>query len=160
MSQLPDPGQSQNRPSSPQQAPDPATNYERAKPEKEAGMGSLNSPVGRATPTRRDDHADRPDDHPKGDEWDKSASNIHTGTRQINAHDDPGGTGGGGQPLNQVDLAGRPMPAEQPDHSMKDEEPLGWDQVPTDIHDPQQQRHPRTGGKGGTPDAGDRSTRG
>jgi hypothetical protein len=34
---------------------------------------------------------------------------------------------------------------------MKDEEPLGWDQAPTDIKDPRQQRHPRTEGKGGTP---------
>jgi hypothetical protein len=32
---------------------------------------------------------------------------------------------------------------------MKDEEPLGWDQAPTDIQDPTKQRHPRTEGKGG-----------
>jgi hypothetical protein len=32
---------------------------------------------------------------------------------------------------------------------MKDEEPLGWDQAPTDIHDNRQQRHPRREGKGG-----------
>jgi hypothetical protein len=37
----------------------------------------------------------------------------------------------------------------QPDHSMKDEEPLGWDQAPQDIHDPTKQRHPRREGKGG-----------
>jgi hypothetical protein len=34
---------------------------------------------------------------------------------------------------------------------MKDEDPLGWDQAPADIHDPRHQRHPRTEGKGGTP---------
>jgi hypothetical protein len=34
---------------------------------------------------------------------------------------------------------------------MKDEEPDGWDQAPTDIHDPKQKRHPRQEGKGGTP---------
>jgi hypothetical protein len=134
---------SQNRPASPHHAPDPATNYERAKPEKEAGMGRLDSPVGRATPTAR------PDD------WDKSASNVQPGDRQLNAHDDPGGTGGAGQPLNQINLA-----PEKAEHSMFDEEPLGEDQMPTDIHDPRQQRQPRTGGKGGTPDATDRDTRG
>ena len=37
----------------------------------------------------------------------------------------------------------------QPDHSMKEEEPMGWDQAPTDIHDPERRRHPRTEGKGG-----------
>ena len=39
--------------------------------------------------------------------------------------------------------------SEQPDHSMKDEEPLGSDQAPTDIHDNRQQRHPGREGKGG-----------
>ena len=34
---------------------------------------------------------------------------------------------------------------------MKDEEPMGWDQVPTDIQNPREQRHPRREGKGGTP---------
>jgi hypothetical protein len=32
---------SQNRPASPKHAPDPATSYERARPENEAGMGQL-----------------------------------------------------------------------------------------------------------------------
>jgi hypothetical protein len=43
----------------------------------------------------------------------------------------------------------------QPDHSMIEEEPLGWDQAPTDGNDTRAKRHPRTGGKGGTPDAGE-----
>jgi hypothetical protein len=34
---------------------------------------------------------------------------------------------------------------------MNEEEPLGEDVTPTDIHDKRQQRHPRTEGKGGTP---------
>jgi hypothetical protein len=33
----------------------------------------------------------------------------------------------------------------------EDTEPMGWDQAPTDIHDPEQKRHPRKEGKGGTP---------
>jgi hypothetical protein len=147
---------SQNRPATPQQAPDPATNYERAKPQKEAGMGRLDSPIGGATPEDRSEKARRPDDQSRDvNNWDKSASNMQPGDRQLNAHDDPGGTGGGGNPMNQINLA-----PEQPDHSMFDEEPTDADLSPQDIHDPQQRRHPRTGGKGGTPDATDRNTRG
>ncbi len=52
--------------------------------------------------------------------------------------------------VNAEELASRPTP-EQPDHSMHDEEPAGWDQAPTDIKDPRAKRHPRTEGKGGTP---------
>jgi hypothetical protein len=141
-----DPNASQNRPTSPAHAPDTATSYERAKPEKEAGMGSLHHPVSRPTPI------DRPDDD------EQALDNSQPGDRQLNAHDDPGGTGGSGQPLNQINLS-KAAP-NQPDHSMHDEEPMGWDQAPTDIHDPEQQRHPRTGGRGGTPDATDRDTRG
>ena len=108
-------------------------------------MGSLHHPVPRPTPI------DRPDDD------EQALDNTQPGDRQLNAHDDPGGTGGSGQPLNQINLA-KPSP-DQPDHSMHDEEAMGWDQAPTDIQDPEQQRHPRTGGRGGTPDATDRDTR-
>ena len=52
--------------------------------------------------------------------------------------------------INAEETTGRSAP-EQPDHSMHDEEPTGWDQAPSDIHDPKQKRHPRTEGKGGTP---------
>jgi hypothetical protein len=38
-----------------------------------------------------------------------------------------------------------------PDHSMLEEQFLGEDQMPADIHDKRQQRHPRTEGRGGTP---------
>lgn len=111
----------QMRPASPQQAPDPSDNYERAHPEREAGMGRLDN--NKAVPT------DSPD---KGHE---AVSHRQDGKRQLNAHD-------------AVNHRGGPAP-DQPDHSMKDEEPLGWDQAPTDIHDPTKQRHPRREGKGG-----------
>lgn len=50
----------------------------------------------------------------------------------------------------------------QPDHSMKDEEPLGWDQAPTEPSDMPggNTRHPRQGGKGGTPDVGEENEKG
>ena len=41
----------QMRPASKKQAPDPATTYERARPENESGMGRLDTDV--ATPTRK-----------------------------------------------------------------------------------------------------------
>ena len=113
----------QMRPASPEQAPDPSHNYERSHPGREAGMGRLDND--KATPQRSPDKSEQ------------ATTNAQDGTRQINAHD----------ALNQ---RGGPAP-EQPDHSMKDEEPLGADQAPTDIHDPRQKRHPRTEGKGGTP---------
>jgi hypothetical protein len=91
---------SQNRPSSPQHAPDPASSFDRSKPEKEAGMGDLDSPIGGSIPA--DQHGD----------LETTVNNAHPGDRQLNAHDDPGGTGGAGQPLNEIDLSkNRPRPA-------------------------------------------------
>ena len=113
----------QMRPASPQQAPDPSNSYERSHPGREAGMGRLDN--NKATPT------DAPD------RQDQAVTNRQDPTRQINGED-------------ATDQRGVPA-AEQPDHSMKDEEPLGWDQAPTDIHNPREQRHPRREGKGGTP---------
>src|SRR5947207_7461031 len=109
----------ENRPASKQQAPDPATAYERAKPEKEAGMGRMDN--NEAVPSA---DADRPGD---------AVKNKQDGARQINAHDQS------------------TQASQQPDHSMHEEEPDGWDMAPTDIHDKRQQRHPRKEGKGGTP---------
>jgi len=121
----------QMRPASPEQAPDPASSYERAKPEKEAGMGRLDNNV--ATPRRAPD---------KGEQ----AVTQQQANRQLNAHD----------VVNE--RAGRPAagsaltpPRKQPDHRMLDEEPMGWDQAPTDIRNPRDQRQPKTEGKGGTP---------
>ena len=113
----------QMRPASPQQAPDPADSYERANPGHESAGGRLDKE--KATPSNE---PDRQND---------AVGNRQDGSRQINGED-------------AVNRRGGPAP-EQPDHSMKDEEPLGWDQAPTDIHDPTKQRHPRTEGKGGTP---------
>ena len=113
----------QNRPASPQQAPDPTSSYERDHPGGEAGIG------------RRDNNKAVPE--PSPDEQDNAVSNRQDPTRQVNAQD-------------VVNQRGGAAPV-QPDHSMKDEEPLGWDMAPTDIHDPERQRQPRTEGKGGTP---------
>src|SRR5438034_8890293 len=40
---------------------------------------------------------------------------------------------------------------DNPDHSALQDEPLGEDLAPTDIHNPRFQRHPRREGKGGVP---------
>lgn len=120
-------------PSDPQNAQDPASSYERAKPEKEAGMGRLdNNP---ATPA------------PAPDNMKEAVSNVHPPDRQINAEEVADERVE--VPLAPGERAG-PAP-EQPDHSMLDEEPDGWDLAPTDIDDPRQKRHPRTEGKGGVP---------
>ena len=113
----------QMRPASPEQAPDPSNNYERAHPEREGGMGRLEN--NKATPQQTPDKSQ------------DAAHNKQDPARQLNAHD-------------AINQRGGPAP-EQPDHSMKDEEPLGWDQAPKDINDPRQKRHPRQEGKGGTP---------
>ena len=110
----------QMRPASPEQAPDPSNNYERAHPEREAGMGRLDN--NKSSPEQQ------------ADATPAAVHNKQDPQRQINAEE----------------TVGRAAP-QQPDHSMHDEEPLGWDQAPTDIHDPTKQRHPRTEGKGGTP---------
>ncbi|MDQ3440818.1 MAG: hypothetical protein M3478_10765 [Planctomycetota bacterium] len=70
----------------------------------------------------------------RADQQEESVKNRQQPDRQVNAHE----------------TTSRPA-AEQPDHSMKEEEPDGWDQAPTDIKDDRQKRHPRTEGKGGTP---------
>ena len=116
----------QMRPASNEEAPDPSNNYERAHPGREAGMGRLDN--NKAVP------ADSPD------QIEQAVPNKQDGSRQINAHET-------GEPAGGLRAAAR---RRQPDHSMKDEEPMGWDQAPTDIHDPRQ-RQPRTEGKGGTP---------
>ena len=116
----------QMRPPSPQQAPDPSTSYERSHPGREVGMGRLDN--NKATPRNTPN-------------WQKeTVTNRHDPGRQINAHD-------------AVNQRGGPAPEapEQPDHSLKDEEPLAWEQAPSDAVDRKDQRHPRRDGKGGTP---------
>ncbi len=107
-----------------QNVPDTARTYERAKPEKESGMGRLDNNAG--TPTNRPDRSE------------DAIKNKQNADRQINA-DDEG-------LADDVDRSGQVV-----DHTMFDEEPTGWDQAPQAIKDPQQKRHPRTEGKGGTP---------
>jgi hypothetical protein len=63
----------QNRPASDDMAPDPATVYERAKPEKEAGMGRLDNNEG--TPTNRPDCME------------KAVRNKQIPEHQVNAED-------------------------------------------------------------------------
>ncbi len=111
----------QNRPAAKETAPDPANSYERADPSREAGMGRLDN--NKSTPAHQPDSMG------------KAVKNRQE-PRQINAHDSNSARGN---------------PVTQPDHSMHDEEPMGADQAPTDIHDPQHKRHPRKEGKGGTP---------
>lgn len=118
----------QNRPLTPEQAPDTARVYERAQPGKEAGMGRLDN--NKATPTNRPDQTDQ------------TVTNKQQPEHQINAQDVVNTSGGA------VPTPGRP---EQPDKSMLDEEPLGSDQAPQDINDPRFQRYPKRDGKGGTP---------
>ena len=115
---------SQNRPASKEDAPDPAHSYERAKPEREAGMGRLDNNA--STPTNRPDQS-------KG-----AVKNRQDPTRQINAQDEA-----------QTNQRATREPSAQPDHSMHEEEPLGWDQAPQDIKNPRAKRHPRTKGNGG-----------
>jgi hypothetical protein len=112
----------EKRKGSSQQVPDPASSYGREKPEHESGMGRLDN--NKATPSNRPDRMDE-------------AVRNRQKPRQINADD------------GRQDVA-LPPPGD-PDHSMKEEEPMGADQAPTDIHNPRDQRQPRTKGKGGTP---------
>jgi hypothetical protein len=121
----------QMQPSSPKDAPDPSNAYERSHPEREGGL-------------------DRkfPDT--------KAPYNMH---RSVQHRQDPK------RQLNADEVVNRrggppEIQPNEPNHSMKDEEPLGADQRPLDIDDPQRQRQPRTGGKGGTPDAGESTKNG
>ena len=114
------------RPPRPQEktdAPDPSNAYERSHPEREAGMGRLDN--NDATPTNRPDRQS------------SAVKNKQPPDREITGQDN----------VNRRASASPTQP--QPDHSMHEEEPLGWDQAPTDIKDPQQKRHPRKEGRGG-----------
>jgi len=117
------------------EAPDPATVYGREKPEAESGMGRLTN--NRGTPTNR------PDEMP-------GAVTNKQPLRQINTEDvdRTGERSAGGMRI--------PEPVER---SMFDEEPDGEDLTPTEKRPNRQRRHPRTEGKGGTPDATDRRRR-
>jgi hypothetical protein len=119
--------------------PDPADSYERSHPEHEAGMGHVDNNAN-ATPTDEPDLAH------------KAVPNRQDPSRQINGQDVVDGRATEDPKETERALRQRSTAAaKQPDHSMFDEEPDGWDQAPTDIHDPRQKRHPRHEGRGGTP---------
>jgi hypothetical protein len=103
-------------------APDASNSYERAHPENESGMGRLDN--NKFVP------ADR------ADSMKSTISHAQDPTHQLNSED----------VIDQRSTA-----AEQPDHSMKGEAPMGWDMAPQEAKPTQQRRHPRTEGKGGTP---------
>ena len=119
----------QSHPTTKSGAPDPATSYERAKPENESPQGTLqHTGADRGKNPATSAHPDR-----AGPE---STSERHTNRPNTDS----------------AENSTRVQPSVNPgtvQHSMKEEEPTGWDQAPTDIHDPRQQRHPRTEGKGG-----------
>lgn len=114
-----DPNRSENR------EPDPARSYERAKPEKEGGMGRL---------------ANDPSSNPqRPDQAGRAVKNAHP-PRQTD-----------GERFDAPRAKSKSSAGDtKPGHSMKEEEPLGEDLMPTDIHDPEAKRHPRKEGKGGT----------
>jgi len=117
----------QMRPTSPNQAPNPAHSYERTDPHRESGQGRLDND--KTTPTARPDQQN------------DTVKNKSQPDRQLNAHEG-------------LDSRAKAAAGAQPDHSMHEEEPLD-DQAPQDIHNSREKRHPRTAGKGGTPDEGD-----
>ena len=119
----------ETRPLDKESAPDPSNNYERSHPEREAGMGRLDN--NKSTPTQREDQQ-------------KETVGNRSSQRQLNAHDVTDSRADG------KNTATPEIAPVQPDHSMHDEEPDGWDQAPNDISDPKQKRHPKTDGLGGT----------
>ncbi len=123
----------QMQPASKQHAPDPSHSYERSHPGRESGMGRMDQPA--STPADAPDHGGR-----------QAVTNEQDPSRQVNAHDDDAAARR--RRASQQQQQQHELPP-QPDHSMKDEEPMGWDQAPTDIGDPEQKRHPRTEGTGG-----------
>jgi len=116
------------KPSSRQNAPDPSFNYERSHPERESFDGKLDQ-----KPAPPSHQSDNPAD---------AVFNQNRPQKDVTS--------------GASDVAAKLPAPEQPDHSMKDEEPLGWDLAPQNISNPEHKRHPRTEGKGGTPDATDR----
>jgi hypothetical protein len=102
----------QMRPASKELAPDPSDNYERSHPEHEAGMGQLDTNR-KATPTKVPDHSP------------KTVTHAQDGSRQINAHDDI-------NPHKPADVSS--------DIEAKEDEPLGWERTPRDLHDPRRHR--------------------
>ena len=137
----------QMQPSSKQDAPDPSFNYERSHPERES-QGRMAAP-----------NTVKPE---TGDRSLKAVTNRQNPSNNLVS--DAGAHGkqhaaDRGKPTKELPVPGS-VAAQQPDHSMKDEEPLGSDLAPQNIQNPEHKRHPRTGGKGGTPDVGEATNQG
>jgi hypothetical protein len=133
----------QSTPASKSQAQDPSYNYERSHPDRESPQGSLAKPT--PAPAKAEDHVDQ------------AVGNRQPGDLQLNGDDSGDGLTHAqerGKQLTDLPVPGS-VARDQPDHSMNDEEPEGWDLAPTEATPPEQSRHPRTGGKGGTPDVGE-----
>lgn len=108
----------------PHSAPDPADSYERARPENVSPHGGLDQAKA-----------------PVHEVPDKNAPEGTTARHTNRPNSDSMENSTEVQPVSPDDV----------EHSMKDEEPDGWDQAPMSISDPQQKRHSRTEGKGGVP---------
>lgn len=138
----------QFHPTSEALAPDPSNNYERSHPGRESGQGRMDPPE--TDPPR------------KSDRQTDAVHNTSDNTKPINS--DPSAHGQTHSAERGKQVSDLPVPdsiaPEQPNHSMKDEEPTGWDQAPQGRMPTEHQRHPRTGGKGGTPDVGESKTNG
>lgn len=76
----------------------------------------------------------------KPDQMPNAINNAQSPDRQLNAHEN-----------KQREV--------NPRHTMHDEEPLGWDQAPQGPAG-NAARQPRSGGKGGTPNAGEATKQG
>ena len=121
----------QSHPSPQSRAPDPAHSYERSKPDRESPQGTLHHTG-----------ADRSKDARPNAQPDRAGPESTSGRHTTRDNADSAEKSTSVQPSVNPGAVG---------HSMKDEEPAGWDQAPTDIHDPRQKRQPRTEGKGGVP---------
>lgn len=112
-------------PTEPRVPPDPATSYERAKPEKESPQGTLEGP----NPPLHESPDRGAPEGTTGKHTNRPASDSMETSTDKQADSEPGDV----------------------KHSMFEEEPTGWDQAPQSISDPERKRQPRTEGKGGVP---------
>ncbi|HZL37398.1 MAG TPA: hypothetical protein VFC78_18920 [Tepidisphaeraceae bacterium] len=102
----------QKHPLSKESAPDPASSYERANPENEAGMG------------RMDNNKSTPADH-SPDHLPHTVGNKQNPENQLNAEDVVDG-----RAHRKLGSAG--VAPHQPDHTISDQKPMVSGQTPTD----------------------------
>jgi hypothetical protein len=119
------------RPIAPEHAPDTARTYERAKPEKESGMGRLDNNSG-ATPAKSPDQMEDAVTHKQP-------------LRQINSDDVVNQ-----RAQNPADGATVNSLEQNPgEHLMFEQEAMDGEQASPHIKSPRNQPQPRSGGKGG-----------